>query len=680
MNSGRSVPASQIKPRVAGIPSRARRHRPRWATLISILVPTILTVVAGGTYYLVPHSPATPSSSSQANRPASGPQGVAAPVVNSRAAVVAHALDATSHTTTPPSASKTEPIIVFAAGDASPFDKDDDKDDKSGATAVLPPSDMNTPLSDSSKFGLPIETSEPEARTEMPVSTSTAHWTAFDPVWHKGLYESAVAARQQNAIDDLVLTDLREQGLQPAKLCSDETFVRRVYLDVLGTLPTAVQAREFIANHSSTKRNDLIEHVLEQPEYADYWAMKWCDVLRVKAEFPINLWPQAAQAYHHWIRTAIADNLPYDQFARELLTASGSNFRVPQVNFFRALQSHQPESIAQVVALTFMGERTENWPAERLAGMSQFFSRVGFKPTGEWKEEIVFFDRRRDGKLSQTAMVAIYPSGMPVDIRADQDPRREFADWLTDDRNPWFSRVVVNRVWCWLVGRGMVEPVDDIRSDNRPTNPELLSYLAEELIAADYDLKHLIRMILQSSSYQQSCVPGDKAESAAEHFAFYQPRRLDAEVLIDAICQITETTETYMSIIPEPFTFLPETQRAIALPDGSITSSFLETFGRPARDTGLASERNNRLTPSQALHLLNSNHIRDKFERGAGFKQLLRLSGGRFETVDLLYLTILSRHATEGELTLGGQLCASERGAQDLAWALINSDEFLFRH
>lgn len=662
MNSGRSIPTSRINPRVVGNMSRSRRHRLWRSTLLSILVPSLLACLAVGTYYLVGHSPSTPSS----NQPGNVAQAAVGLSVAPPAAVVASELETTSRRLTPASTSETEPIILFAAGDASPFDDDQ------ATTSALQPSGMDdAPVRDSLVSQSPTRT---------PAPPSNDHWTAYDPVWHKGLYESTVAVRPQNAIDDLVLADLRSQGIQPASLCSDETFVRRVYLDVLGTLPTADQSREFISKHSSTKRLELIDHVLEQPEFADYWAMKWCDVLRVKAEFPINLWPQAAQAYHRWIRAAIMDNLPYDQFARELLTASGSNFRVPQVNFYRALQSHQPEAIAQVVALTFMGERTESWPAERLAGMSQFFSRVGYKPTGEWKEEIVFFDRRRDGKLSNEAVAAIFPNSMPVEIRADQDPRREFADWLTDDRNPWFSRVVVNRIWCWLVGRGIIEPVDDIRIDNRPTNPELLDHLAKELVAADYDLKHVIRMILQSGSYQQSCVARGEARKAAEHFAFYQPRRLDAEVLIDAICQITDTTETYMSIIPEPFTFLPDTQRAIALPDGSITSSFLETFGRPARDTGLASERNNRLTPGQALHLLNSNHIRDKFKRGPGFKKLLRRPGGRFETVDLLYLTILSRRATEGELTLGGSLCASDRGAQDLAWALINSDEFLFRH
>ena len=208
----------------------------------------------------------------------------------------------------------------------------------------------------------------------------------------------------------------------------------------------------------------------------------------------------------------------------------------------------------------------------------------------------------------------------------------------------------------------------------------MLNRLADELVALDYDLKELIRLILNSDAYQLSCIPASEDPLAGSHFAYYQPRRLDAEVLIDAICQITETTETYMSIIPEPFTFLPKQQRAIALPDGSITSSFLEMFGRPARDTGLESERNNRLSSAQALHLLNSNHLRNKLKQGSGIKRIIEASRNSWDTTDLLYLTILSRRPTQDDLQIGGQLCQDERGPQDLAWALINSDEFLFRH
>jgi hypothetical protein len=255
-----------------------------------------------------------------------------------------------------------------------------------------------------------------------------------------------------------------------------------------------------------------------------------------------------------------------------------------------------------------------------------------------------------------------------------------FAQWLIDDRNPWFSRAIANRVWYWLLGRGIVHPADDVRSDNPPSNPDLLAHLGDELVAADYDLRHLYRLILNSTTYQLACVPRGDGSSDREHFASYQPRRLDAEVLIDAICQITGTTETYMSIIPEPFTFLPPHQRAIALPDGSITSSFLELFGRPARDTGLESERNNHLTAGQALHLINSNHIRNKIHGGPGIRKLLAAAGDSFQSCERIYLAILSRPPNEYEAHAAAQLCSDPGGQRELVWALINSDEFLFRH
>ena len=196
----------------------------------------------------------------------------------------------------------------------------------------------------------------------------------------------------QGRIDELVFDKLKQLKIEPSNPCSDVVFLRRVYLDTIGTLPTAEEAKSFLDDKAPNKRSVLIDRLLERPEFADYWAMKWSDLLRVKAEFPINLWPNAAQAYHRWIRTSLKENMPYDRFVRELLTACGSNFRTPQVNFYRALQSKEPPAIAQAVALVFMGVRAESWPKERWAGMAVFFSQVGFKPTGEWKEEIVIFD------------------------------------------------------------------------------------------------------------------------------------------------------------------------------------------------------------------------------------------------------------------------------------------------
>jgi hypothetical protein len=510
-------------------------------------------------------------------------------------------------------------------------------------------------------------------------------------------------------IDELVFAKWKQLGIEPAHPCSDAVFLRRVYLDVIGTLPTVQEARAFYSDKSPDKRKKLIDALLERPEFAEFWAMKWCDLLRVKAEFPINLWPNAAQAYHRWIRNSIRDNLPYDKFARELLTSSGSNFRVPQVNFYRALQSRDAKGIARAVALTFMCTRAEKWPEERLAGMSAFFLKVGYKKTGEWKEEIVIFDphktdapppapkpkggakkaadkRTADKKAGEKKPgekkpgekkgaeakpkpgpppKPVLPDGTPVEIPWDKDPRVVFADWLVTPKNPWFTRAIVNRVWYWLQGRGIVHEADDVRPDNPPSNPELLNYLAEELVKSKYDLKHIYRLILNSSTYQLSSIPRSKHPEAAAQFASYTVRRLEAEVIIDALNQITGTTESYSSIIPEPYTFIPETRRAISLPDGSITSAFLELFGRPPRDSGLESERNNRITAGQRLHLLNSSHIRNKLRDGPGLKTLL---GGENPTENV-YLAILSRFPSEGEW-----------GSRELAWTLINSTEFLFRH
>src|ERR1039457_5576869 len=500
-------------------------------------------------------------------------------------------------------------------------------------------------------------------------------------------FESPAPLSAQSPIDARVFDRLKRLDIQPAFLSSDAVFLRRAFLDVIGTLPTAQEAVQFLADRDPAKRAALIDRLLERPEFADYWAMKWCDRLRVKAEFPINLWPNAAQAYHHWIRAAIRENQPYDRFVRELLTGSGSNFRDAPVNFYRAMQSKEPPAIAQTVALTFMGTRAENWPPERLAAMAGFFSQIGYKETGEWKEEIVYFKPRPVGQALPPANfppVAL-PDGAPARVAPGRDPREVFADWLIAPQNPCFARNVVNRVWSWLLGRGIIYEPDDIRPDNPPSNPELLAFLEKEFVASHYDLKHLYRLILNSQTYQLSSIPWSIKPEAAANFAFYPVRQLDAEVLSDALCEITGTTEKYSSAIPEPFTFIPEKERSIALPDGSITSSFLEMFGRPSRDTGLESERNNVPTASQRLHLLNSSHVQRKIEQSEKFKYLLKTRDNPRDVVTGLYLAILSRFPTENELqTAVAYFPTSGKdirpAALDVAWALINSAEFLYRH
>ncbi len=535
------------------------------------------------------------------------------------------------------------------------------------------------------------------------------------------LYESPDPPIPAGEIDRIVFAQLAAKGIRPV-LCSDAVFVRRAYLDVIGTLPTAEEARNFIKDpDAKNKRRLLIDRLLERSEFADYWAMKWGDLLRIKAEFPVNLWPNAAQAYHRWVRESLVANKPYDAFARELLTSSGSNFRVGPVNFYRAVQSKTPETLASAVALTFMGARTDAWPPDRLKGMAVFFSQVGYKPTSEWKEEIVFWDPLRsasapgntvpgqpaistsdkpaDGAAPAASgppaaagpLTAVLPDGKTLPLPPDRDPREVFADWLVTPKNPWFTRCIANRAWAWLLGRGIIHEPDDIRPGNPPGNPRLLAYLEQELSSNGYDLKRLFRLILTSSTYQLSPLPRASGPGAEALFASYPLRRLDAEVLIDAINRITGTSELYTSPIPEPFTNIPRDMPSIAIADGSITSPFLALFGRSARATGMINERDNKPVPAQWLYLLNSRQIQQKIEQGPALRALLGSGRKTKDILEDLYLTILSRPPTEDEVKraeaynapgASGKPGASKRREDwmDITWALLNSTEFLFRH
>jgi hypothetical protein len=328
-----------------------------------------------------------------------------------------------------------------------------------------------------------------------------------------------------------------------------------------------------------------------------------------------------------------------------------------------------------------MGVRIDKWPETRRLGFEAFFSRVAFKRTAEWKEEIVFLD-----PAATRSLVAVFPDGERATVPVGQDPRRVFADWLIRPDNPWFARNIVNRLWAWLFGRGLIHEPDDIRPDNPPVHPRILAHLEKLLVRSKYDLRRVMREILNSRTYQQSPISRSGRPEAEAYFASYPVRLLDAEVLIDALCQITGTTEFYSSAIPEPFTFVPETNRTIALADGSITSKFLEMFGRPPRDTGLLAERNSNPTEAQRLHMLNSSHVQRKIERGPSIRQMARsVRGNRRRLVRLVYLTVLSRPPTEAETEAIDRYYRTKgvsayRAGFDLIWALVNTKEFLYRH
>lgn len=510
------------------------------------------------------------------------------------------------------------------------------------------------------------------------------------------LSSGAAAKTAAAEIDRLVLVKLNERGIPPSERCTDEVFLRRVYLDMIGTLPTPQEAKSFLRNTSPNKRSKLIEELFERPEFADYWALKWCDILRVKAEFPSKLWPNAVQAYYRFVRTSLYNNMPYDEFARLMLTSSGSNFRAAPVNFYRAMPQREPEAIAGITALTFMGMRTDHWDEDQLLGMAAFFGKIGYKGTAEWKEEIVYFDPSKTycAPHSEKPVMPRLPDGTAVKLGEYDDPRIAFADWLIGSRV--FADNMVNRIWYWLLGRGLIHEPDDIRADNPAQNPELIAFLSKELVENQYDLRHIYRIILNSDTYQRSSIHNEGNLPDEENFSRYYIRRLDAEVLIDAICQITGTTESYSSDIPEPFTFIPENQRSIKLSDGSITSPFLDLYGRPPRDTGYVSERNNTPSASQKLHLLNSTHIQAKIIKNRKLLgQYSKKSPNKKkpqtawrepeEAVEYMYLTILSRFPTNAE-TEAAVAYAKESGLSrweasvDVVWALLNTKEFIFKH
>lgn len=489
---------------------------------------------------------------------------------------------------------------------------------------------------------------------------------------------AAQANSSAHRIDKIVLARLRSEGIEPAEPAPDQVFLRRIHLDLLGSLPTADEAEAFLNDPRPEKRSALIESLLGRDEFALYRAMQWGDLLRIKAEFPINLWPVAARQYHRWLYECFKSNQPCDRMARELLTASGSNFRVGPANFFRAVASRDPESLARSVALVWMGSRIEKWPAHRREQIAVFFSRIGYKASGEWKEEIVFDDLDKP-----LPAFAVLPDGRKVRLDPGKDPRSAFADWLISPRNSYFARSVANRIWAWLIGRGIVDEVDDFRPDNPPSHPDLLNYLADQLIISGYDMVHLYRVILNSRTYQLSAKAKDLSDRSQRFFARAALRRLDAEVLIDALCTITGSGELYSSAVPEPYTIMPSDQRAIALPDASISNPFLELFGRSPRNTGLASERNNPVSDAQRLHLLNSRHIEDKIEQGPALQPMLNAKDGHW-ALNRLYLTILSRRPSAEELRIADEhfrrTGLNRRQTHiDVAWALLNSTEFLFR-
>jgi hypothetical protein len=460
-------------------------------------------------------------------------------------------------------------------------------------------------------------------------------------------------------------------------------------------LPEETQAQKFLSDTNPAKRSKLIDTLLDSDAYADFAALKWSDLLRIKSEFPSNLWPNAVQAYYQWVRSSIVANKPYDQFVRELLISTGSNFRDPTSNYYRAVADRDPQGFAEQTAMVFMGARlscarchahpTESWTPADNQHMAAYFANVKFKNTQEWKEQIVYVQPWSRYKNPTTGAV-INPAPLDekeVTIPGGTDSREVFAKWLTDPKNPWFARNITNRIWYWLMGRGIINEPDDIRPSNPASNPALLAYLEKQLVDNHYDLKHIYRLILNSRTYQLSSITSPANSWDDQMFSHYMPRRLTAEEVMDAINQVTQTTDTFTSRIPEPYTVLPEGTRAVQLEDGSIGLPILSLFGRPTRDSSYESERCNDTSMSQALYMINAEDLSRKVSRSPFIKQLLKLDSDE-AVINSIYMTVFSRKPDASKMeqlkTYIGQVEKRSDAIGDLLWAVLNSREFMFNH
>jgi hypothetical protein len=471
---------------------------------------------------------------------------------------------------------------------------------------------------------------------------------------------------QFNLIDKLVDAKLAKLNVAPSGLCSDADFLRRVFLDLTGTLPTPAETRAFLADTAKDKRAKLVESLLDRPEFADLWAMRWADLLRVDRQ---ALGHQRAYLYYKWIRQSIAENKPFDQFARELVTAEGPADEVGPVNFFKVVT--KPGEVAGTVSQVFLGVRIacaechhhpfDRWKQSDYYGMTAFFAPS--PPTHPRTKQPVF------AYALGTDMPAKNPEG---------DRRLLLAEWMTRPDNPYFARNLANRTWAWLLGRGLVEPVDDVRATNPPSNPELLDALAKFTIENKYDVRKLVVLITGSRVYQTSATPNATNEKDEQNFSRAYFKRPEAEVLLDMLCQSLG--------VPEKFGGSPTATRAVQLWDSKARHDFLKLFGRPSRVSACECERTREPSVSQVLNLLNSPDIQAKLTHEAGtVAKLVREQKDDAKLVEELYLTFFSRFPTAEETDLGvkhlRKYAANRReAAEDLAWAMLNSTEFAFNH
>ena len=488
----------------------------------------------------------------------------------------------------------------------------------------------------------------------------------------------------RNYVDDLVQARWKDLHLLPSEICSDEVFLRRAYIDLIGLLPTAQDLAEFVADRDPAKRNRLVDELLSRPEFRDMWVMKWAEMLQIRTVNGVS--PKGLQLYDRWLRERIHSGTTIDQVVQELIPATGGTFDNPATSYYQTETT--PQLLAENMAQAFLGTRIQcaqchnhpfdRWTMDDYYGFAAFFSQVGYKQAQDPREIMIFNAATGNLKhpVDDRPVVPTFLGAGPAQLAAGADYREILARWLASDENPAFARNLSNIVWAHFFGIGIVNPVDDIRVSNPPSNPDLLIRLGEKLSEFKYDIKPLIRDICTSSTYQLATSRNESNMLDERHFSHGRIRRMRAEVLLDCLNQVTETTVEFRG--------LPPGSRAIQIADGATPNYFLSTFGRASRATACSCEVKTSPTLSQALHLLNGESTTGKISEGGVINRLLAENSDPLSVVRALYERCLSRQPTVEEAAAIserlGPGCDLEASLSDLFWALLNSNEFVFNH
>ena len=499
----------------------------------------------------------------------------------------------------------------------------------------------------------------------------------------KGLKFDYPQEADANYIDGLVASKMKKLRMSPSALCDDETFLRRVYLDIIGTTPTVTEASAFLDSKAPDKRAKMIDELLGRKEFTELWVNKWAEILQIRSSVQVSY--KAMFLYYNWLMEKISKNTPMDKMVQELLGANGGTFKNPATNFYQ--QTTDQLVLTESVAQVFMGMRIQcaqchnhpfdRWTQDDYYGFSAFFSQIGRKGTDDYRETVVFNSQGGDTRHPVGGRV------MPPKFLGDEAPntvgkdrRVILAEWLASPRNPFFAKSFVNRVWAHFYGLGIVEPVDDFRVSNPASNPELLDELAKRFTESNYDLRKIVREICNSRTYQRSTQRNDSNLTDEKNFAHANLRRIQAESLLDTISVVTDTKDK--------FNGLPTGSRAVQIADGGYSTYFLTTFGRATRETPCSCEVKMEPTLSQALHLLNGDTVNQKIKTGGVIEKLMKDKPKLEDRISDLYIRCFARRPTPEEVAKVTKALAIEpdpkKAMEDLFWALLNSREFLFNH